>query len=178
MEKTLGVRSNLNVLNNDKNRFDLNGFASKTRTPTQAIEKLGAGAKFNDHSGSFTKTNIPGSGSQNRFDANANLFKSDTNRFDANAFKTFNKPSFGPSYGSHGGGLTWNNARGHSAAVGFDRTPAFKETNGFVSGKVNLWQSPNRLTSLDAYGQASKTFSGPNRGRPNFGGGIGLSHRW
>ncbi|XP_055644323.1 attacin-B-like [Toxorhynchites rutilus septentrionalis] len=177
-EKTFGAQGNLNLINNDRNRFDLNGFASKTHTPTQDIGRFGAGAKFNDHAASITKTNIPGFGSQTRFDANANLFKSNTNKFDANAFKTFNNPKSGPSYGSHGGGLSWNNARGHAASIGFERTPAFRETNGFVSGKANIWQSRDRQTSLDAFGRASKTFSGPNSGRTNFGGGIGLSRRF
>ncbi|XP_055539461.1 attacin-B-like [Wyeomyia smithii] len=175
-QNTVGAHGNLNLLNTNKDRLDLSGSVSRTHTPTHDINKFGTGLNFNEHGASFSKSNIPGVGSQTRLDGTANLFKSDSNRLDANAFKTFHKFDNGPSFGSHGAGLDWNNARGHGASLGFDRTPALRETNVFATGKANLWQ--NRGSSLDAFGTASRTLSGPNRGRNNFGAGLGLSHRF
>ncbi|XP_058449778.1 attacin-A-like isoform X2 [Malaya genurostris] len=175
-QNTVGGRGSLNLFNSKTDRLDLTGFASKTHTPTNDITKFGAGLKTNDHGVSFSKSNMPGVGSQTRFDGQANLFKTDSNRLDANAFKTFNNPKQGPSFGSHGAGLDWSNVRGHGASVGFDRTPALKETNVFATGRANLWQ--NKGSSLDAFGTANRALSGPNRGRTDFGGGLGLSHRF
>ncbi|XP_058823808.1 attacin-B-like [Topomyia yanbarensis] len=175
-QNTVGARGNLNLLNNQRDRLDLSGFASKTHTPTNDITKFGAGLQSNDHGASFTRSNIAGVGSQTRLDGNANLFKTDSNRLDANAFKSFNKLNNGASFGSHGAGLDWNNARGHGASLGFDRTPALRETNVFATGRANLWQ--NQQSSLDAFGTVGRALSGPSRGRTNFGAGIGLKHRF
>lgn len=174
-QNTVGARGNLNLFNGQKDRLDASAFASKS---TGNVQKFGAGLQFNDHSASITKTNQPGVASATRLDGTANLFNSGANRLDANAFKSNTRYVGGPSIGSHGAGLNWNHANGHGASFGFDRTPALKETNVFGSGKANLWQSNDRRTSFDAFGSVSQTLSGPNRNKPNFGAGFGLSHRF
>ncbi|XP_021712080.1 attacin-B-like [Aedes aegypti] len=127
------------------------------------VKQFGTGLHFNEHSFSATRTNQPGAGSQTRLDGSANLFKTPSNRLDLNAFKSRTQPVGSPSFGSHGAGLNWNNANGHGASAGFDRTPAIKETNLYARGRANLWQSKNRQTSLDAFGSASRTVFGSKK---------------
>ncbi|EAT45361.1 AAEL003389-PA [Aedes aegypti] len=174
-DNTVGARGNLNLFSGQKDRFDVSAFGSQS---TNNVKQFGTGLHFNEHSFSATRTNQPGAGSQTRLDGSANLFKTPSNRLDLNAFKSRTQPVGSPSFGSHGAGLNWNNANGHGASAGFDRTPAIKETNLYARGRANLWQSKNRQTSLDAFGSASRTVSGPRRGNTNYNAGFGLSHRF
>ncbi|XP_019530162.3 attacin-A [Aedes albopictus] len=174
-QNTVGARGNLNLFNGQKDRLDVSAFGSQS---TNNIKQFGTGLHFNGHSASVTKTNQPGVASQTRFDGSANLFKSSTNQFGANAFKSQTKWADGPSVGSHGAGLNWNHARGHGASVAFERTPALKQTNLSATGRANIWQSRDRQTSLDAFGSASRTWVGPMRGKTNYNAGFGLSHRF
>uniref|UniRef100_A0A1B0GB39 Attacin C-terminal domain-containing protein n=1 Tax=Glossina morsitans morsitans TaxID=37546 RepID=A0A1B0GB39_GLOMM len=47
-----------------------------------------------------------------------------------------------------------------------------------LTGKANLWSSPNRATTLDLTGRVSKNFGGPFDGRTNKQIGLGLNSRF
>uniref|UniRef100_A0A1B0GB38 Attacin C-terminal domain-containing protein n=1 Tax=Glossina morsitans morsitans TaxID=37546 RepID=A0A1B0GB38_GLOMM len=47
-----------------------------------------------------------------------------------------------------------------------------------LTGKANLWSSPNRATTLDLTGGVSKHFGGPFDGQTNKQIGLGLNSRF
>uniref|UniRef100_A0A1B0AC50 Attacin C-terminal domain-containing protein n=1 Tax=Glossina pallidipes TaxID=7398 RepID=A0A1B0AC50_GLOPL len=75
-------------------------------------------------------------------------------------------------------GLGYDHVNGHGASLTASRIPQLDMNTLGLTGKANLWSSPNRATTLDLTGGVSKHFGGPFDGQTNKQIGLGLNSRF
>lgn len=117
----------------------------------------------------------PGGSTAGHLGVTGPLYQNNGHRVDGRAqvAKTWN-PS-GPTV--VGGGLDYSGPRG-GASVSADHNRRLG-TNVGVEGRYNVYQSPNRRTTIDAHGGYERSFGGQfGTSRPNYNVGVGLNHRF
>lgn len=156
---------------------NLGGFASGSTLGGPVTTGLFGGLHKDGAGLNLLHTNTPGVGSTFKQGADLNLLNQGNHKFDTNAFHQSTRLNNGLKFNTVGGGLDYNHAAGHGAALGVSHIPKFDHTKVDLTGKTNLWRSLDRATSLDLTGTASRTFS-PSGNRNDFGAGLGLNHRF
>uniref|UniRef100_A0A1A9VUE6 Attacin C-terminal domain-containing protein n=1 Tax=Glossina austeni TaxID=7395 RepID=A0A1A9VUE6_GLOAU len=131
-------------------------------------------ANKNNHGVSLTHSNTEKFGSSLTTSAHVNLLKTDTHHLNADAFHSRTHLDNGFKFDRVGGGLTYGHSNGHGVALTGSQIPQVGMKSLDVTGKANLWSSPNRATTLDLTGGVSKHFGGPFNGQTDKKIGFGL----
>nr|ABX80075.1 attactin TY1 [Tabanus yao] len=137
-----------------------------------------AGLNVDGHGLSLEKTITPGIQSTMKENARINFFDDKTHKVDTNLFHSrthLDKPNF--TFDKYGASLDYSHTRGHGASVGMSNIPNIG-SNLDITGRANLWSSPDRMTSFDLTGTHTRGLSGQFAGQNNWGAGVGLTHRW
>uniref|UniRef100_A0A1A9W308 Attacin C-terminal domain-containing protein n=1 Tax=Glossina brevipalpis TaxID=37001 RepID=A0A1A9W308_9MUSC len=135
-------------------------------------------ANKNNHGLTLEHSKTDKFGSNLTSSAHANLLKNDTHQLKANAFHSRTHLDNGFKFDCVGGGLGYNHVNGHGAALTGSRIPQLDMNSLNITGKANLWTSPNRSTTLDLTGGATKHFGGPFDGQTNKNFGLGLNTKF
>nr|QYL02208.1 attacin 2 [Lasioderma serricorne] len=121
-----------------------------------------------------------GSGTRVTAGHGGTIFKNDRHQLDGSAYASQNFKHFKPAGPlTTGGELQYQHLpSGSSASLGATNTRGYG-TDLSAQGNLNLYRSQDGRTTLDAYGNYDRHYRGPwGTGRPNYGGGLNLNHRF
>uniref|UniRef100_A0A1A9VUE7 Attacin C-terminal domain-containing protein n=1 Tax=Glossina austeni TaxID=7395 RepID=A0A1A9VUE7_GLOAU len=175
----LDVNARLSKAIGDPNANVVGGvFAAGNTAGGPATRGAFLAANKDGHGLSLQHSKTDNFGSSLTSSAHANLFNDKTHKLDANAFHTRTHLDNGFKFDRVGGGLGYDHASGHGASLTASRIPQLDMNTLGLTGKANLWSSPNRATTLDLTGGVSKHFGGPFDGQTNKQIGLGLNSRF
>ena len=97
---------------------------------------------------------------------------SNGNTLNAGAFSEGTKyfRGSGQDINRFGGNLDWQNQKGHSASVQYQRVPQYNMNTFGGNGNVNLYNRGG--LKIDAFGGASRNFGPYSNGRTNWNAGV------
>lgn len=116
-----------------------------------------------------------GGGAAGNLGVGGTVFNSNGHRVDAHGQVSKNWKPTGPTM--VGGGLDYTGPRGGASITADHNRRLGTDVN--AQGHYNIYQSPDRRTTVDAHGGYQRSYGGDfGTSRPNYNVGVGLNHRF